>query len=82
MVDKYDDRKLTKQDFNELYNTIFEIKPKNNYSKTDIDNMLDEYENEVYTEENDIEPPKDYIDIISKENIKGKNEEININQVI
>ena len=72
---------IFKQDFNELYNTIFEIKPKNNYSKTDIDNMLDEYENEVYTEENDIEPPKDYIDIINKENIKGKNEEININQI-
>jgi hypothetical protein len=72
---------IFKQDFNELYNTIFEIKPKNNYSKTDIDNMLDEYENEVYTEENDIEVPKDYIDIINKENIKGKNEEININQI-
>ena len=72
---------IFKQDFNELYNTIFEIKPKNNYSKTDIDNMLDEYENEVYTEENDIELPKDYVDIINKENIKGKNEEININQI-
>ena len=31
--------------------------------------------------ENDIEVPKDYIDIINKENIKGKNEEININQI-
>jgi hypothetical protein len=78
-IQKYEG--IFKQDFNELYNTIFEIKPKNNYSKTDIDNMLDEYENEVYTEENDIEHPKDYIDIINKENIKGKNEEININQI-
>ena len=78
-IPKYEE--IFKQDFNELYDTIHKIKPKNNYSKSDIDNMLDEYENEVYTEENDIEVPKDYIDIINKENIKGKNEEININQI-
>ena len=79
-VPKYEE--IFKQDFNELYDTIQKIKPKNNYSKSDIDNMIDEYENEVYTEENDIEILKnDYIDIINKENIKGKNDELNINQI-
>ena len=79
-IQKYQD--IFRQDFNALYNTIQEVEEKDSEAKTEINNFIDEYENENYTVEDEVEQaPQDIINIYNKENIKEKNEVIDINQI-
>ena len=79
-VQKYQD--IFIEDFNKLYDTILLVQKKESEALAEADNMIDEYENENYTVEDDIEPvPKEYNEIYNKENIKEKNEVIDINQI-
>jgi len=79
-IQKYQD--IFRQDFNALYNTIQEVEEKDSEAKTEINNFIDEYENENYTVEDEVEQaPQDIINIYNKENIKEKNEAIDINQI-
>ena len=79
-IPKYKD--IFINDFNNLYNNINEDKDKLNEITIDIDNLINEYDDESYTEPiKESEIPKEYFDIYNKENIKVDSYEQNLNKI-